>query len=102
MCIRDRARTAWGDVVRHWRNLGHNAIRVRLRYAEEFGTPAGARRAAWWRLLSPLIAARVTAGVYAKRPLRRHWPSLPVVYATKVLYCLGAAQSIENGFAALP
>ncbi len=96
------ARTAWADVVRHWRNLGHNAVRVRLRYADEFGTPAGARRAAWWRLLSPLIAARVTAGVYAKRPLRRHWPSLPVVYATKLLYCLGAAQSIDDGFATLP
>ena len=34
------ARTAWADVVRHWRNLGHNAVRVRLRYADEFGTPA--------------------------------------------------------------
>jgi GT2 family glycosyltransferase len=22
------ARTAWADVVRHWRNLGHNAVRV--------------------------------------------------------------------------
>ena len=44
----------------------------------------------------------MTAGVYAKRPLRRHWPSLPVVYATKLLYCLGAAQSIDDGFATLP
>jgi cellulose synthase/poly-beta-1,6-N-acetylglucosamine synthase-like glycosyltransferase len=96
------ARTAWADVVRHWRNLGHNAIRVRLRYAEAFGTPAGARRAAWWRWLSPLIAARVTAGVYGKRPLWPHWPSLPVVYATKVLYCLGAAAAIDDGFATLP
>ena len=96
------ARTAWADVVRHWRNLGHNAVRVRLHYADEFGTPAGAHRAAGWRGLSPLIAARVTAGVYAKRPLWPHWPSLPVVYATKVLYCLGAAAAIDDGFATLP
>jgi GT2 family glycosyltransferase len=96
------ARTTWSDVARHWRNLGHNAVRVRLRYAEEFGTPDGARRAGWWRLLSPLIAARITAGVYAKRPLRRYWPSLPVVYATKVLYCFGAARAIDSGFAAQP
>ena len=48
------------------------------------------------------IRDRVTAGVYAKRPLRRHWPSLPVVYATKVLYCLGAAAAIDDGFATLP
>ncbi len=93
------ARTTPRDVVRHWRNLGHNAVRVRLRYPAEFGTPGGARRAGWWRLLSPLIAARVTAGVYAKRPLWPHWPSLPVVYATKIIYCLGAARAIDSGFA---
>lgn len=96
------ARTMPRDVVRHWRNLGHNAIRVRLRYAGEFGTPGGATRAAWWRLLSPLIAARVTAGVYAKQPLWPHWPSLPVVYATKVIYCFGAARAIDSGFATQP
>jgi cellulose synthase/poly-beta-1,6-N-acetylglucosamine synthase-like glycosyltransferase len=96
------ARTTWSDVVRHWRNLGHNAIRVRLRYPEVFNTPSGAAHAWWWRMLSPIIAARVTAGVYAKRPLRAHWSSLPVVYATKIIYCWGAAQSIDSGFARQP
>jgi GT2 family glycosyltransferase len=96
------ARTTWRDVVRHWRNLGHNAVRVRLRYPEEFGTPAGARRAGWWRLLSPVIAARVTAGIYANRFLWSHWPSLPVVYATKIIYCFGAARAIDSGFATQP
>jgi GT2 family glycosyltransferase len=96
------ARTTWGDVVRHWHNLGHNAVRVRLRYAEEFGTPAGARRAGWWRLLSPAIAARVTAGIYANRFLWSQWPSLPVVYATKIIYCFGAARAIDTGFATEP
>ncbi len=96
------ARTTWRDVVRHWRNLGHNAVRVRLRYPDAFQTPAGARHAWWWRLLSPAIAARVTAGVYAKRPLQSHWSSLPVVYVTKVIYCLGAARAIDSGFAFQP
>lgn len=96
------ARTTWRDVVRHWRNLGHNAVRVRLRYPDAFGTPSGAGRAWWWRVLSPVIAARVTAGVYAKRPLRAYWSSLPVVYATKVIYCWGAARAIDSGFAFLP
>jgi GT2 family glycosyltransferase len=93
------ARTTSRDVARHWRNLGHNAIRVRLRYADEFGTPAGARRAEWWRALSPLIAARITAGIYANRAFWPHWRSLPVVYWTKLLYCFGAAQAIDSGFA---
>jgi len=96
------ARTAWSDVARHWRNLGHNAVRVRLRYAAEFGTPGGARRAWWWRLLSPFIAARITAGIYARRAAWPHWRSLPVVYATKVIYCFGAARAIDSGFATLP
>ena len=96
------ARTAWSDVVRHWRNLGHNAIRVRLRYAELLNTPSGARNAWWWRLLSPAIAARVTAGVYVKRPLRAYWSSLPVVYASKLIYCFGAARAIDSGFAFQP
>ena len=96
------ARTAWADVVRHWRNLGHNAIRVRLRYADEFKTPNGAQYAWWWRLFSPIIAAGVTAGIYAKRPLWRYWAGLPVVYATKIIYCWGAARAIDSGFATQP
>lgn len=98
----DPIRTTWADVVRHWRNLGHNALRVRLRYADQFGTPGFATSATSWRLLSPFIAAKVTAGVYAKRPLLAHWPSLPVVYITKILYCLGAASAIDDGFALQP
>lgn len=96
------ARTTPRDVVRHWRNLGHNAIRVRLRYVGEFGTPGGARHAWWWRVLSPLIALRVTASVFAKRPLWRYWPSLPVVYVSKIIYCFGVASSIDSGFATQP
>lgn len=96
------ARTEWADVVRHWRNLGHNAVRVRLRYAEEFGTPAAARSAAWWRLLSPLIAARITLGIYADRIFWDQWRYAPVVYATKIHYCLGAARSIDSGYALQP
>jgi GT2 family glycosyltransferase len=92
-------RTTWADVVRHWRNLGHNAVRVRLRYADEFGTPHGARNAAWWRWLSPLIAARVTAGIFINPIFWRYLNSLPIVYATKVIYCLGAADSVASGFA---
>jgi GT2 family glycosyltransferase len=93
------ARTTWADVVRHWRKLGHNAVRVRLRYATEFGTPRLASNAYWWRWLSPLIAARITVGIFAKPIFWRCLANLPVVYATKVIYCLGAAESVASGFA---
>ena len=96
------ARTAWTDVVRHWNNLGHNAIRVRLRYANDFATPQGAYHSWWWRSLSPFIALRVTAQIFAKKPLWRYWLHIPVIYATKLIYCFGAAKAIDSGFATQP
>jgi GT2 family glycosyltransferase len=93
------SRTRWPDVVRHWRNLGYSAIRVRHRFADEFRTPGLARSPLLMRLLSPLIAARVTLGIYAKPFL---WPQLaylPIVFVTKMIYCFGAAASIEQGYA---
>lgn len=91
------ARTGWPDVARHWRNLGRNAIRVRLRYTEEFGTPGFVRRPSWLRLLSPFIAAKVTLGIYTQPYLRSYWTTAPVVYATKILYCWSAAHAVASG-----
>jgi GT2 family glycosyltransferase len=95
-------RTTWPAVVRHWRRLGHNGARVRWRYAEEYATPRLARRGLWWRALAPLIAARITAGIYADPAFWRYWRSLPVVYVAKILYCLGAASAVDSGFAFAP
>jgi cellulose synthase/poly-beta-1,6-N-acetylglucosamine synthase-like glycosyltransferase len=91
------ARTTWRDVGRHWRNLGKSAIRVRLRYPRDFNTPALAGHPGALRLFAPLIAARVTAGIYARPHFWRYWASLPVVYATKVIFCLGAAETVAAG-----
>ncbi|MEW5989269.1 MAG: glycosyltransferase [Chloroflexota bacterium] len=91
------ARTDWPDVARHWRNLGRNAIRVRLRYADDFDTPAFVRRPTWLRLLSPLIAAKATLDIYAQPYLRSYWTTIPVVYATKILYCWSAARAVASG-----
>jgi len=93
------SRTTWPDIVHHWRRLGHNGVRVRWLYAAEYKTPHLARRSFWWRTLSPLIAACITAGIYANPNLWPYWKSFPVVYATKILYCLGAATSVDSGFA---
>jgi hypothetical protein len=95
-------RATWGAVVRHWRRLGHNGARVRWRYAAEYATPRLARRGLWWRALAPLIAARITAGIYADPAFWRYWRSLPVVYVAKILYCLGAAAAVDSGFAFAP
>ena len=93
------SRTQWRDVVGHWRKSGFSGIRVRHRYAEDYATPAVARSALMLRLLSPVIAARVTAGIYSDRIFWPYWRCLPAVYLTKIIYCLGAAAAIDNGFA---
>ena len=96
-------RTRWKDVVRHWRNCGYSSIRVRHRYIERVQTPNLTlriiRSAFLLRFLSPIIAVWITAGIY-KNPM--HWrllAYLPVVYLTKIIYCFGAAASIDSGFA---
>ena len=93
------ARTQWRDLVRHWTNSGYSGIRVRHRYAFYFNTPSFARSAFLLRALSPLIALRVTASIYANSIFWRHLAYLPVVYLTKIIYCFGAANSVKNGFA---
>jgi GT2 family glycosyltransferase len=93
------ARTTPADVARHWRRLGHNAVRVRLRYPSEMKTPSWAHHGWAWRLLAPAIAGKITLDVYRQPGLWRHWRSLPVVFASKILYCQGAAQALASGFA---
>jgi len=93
------SRARWTDVLRHWRSSGYAGIRVRLRYSREYRTPRLARSALQLRLLSPLIAAHATTAIYAEPIFWRHWHYLPLVYATKIVYCLGAATAVDDGFA---
>lgn len=92
-------RVTWRDVARHWRASGRNMIRVRLDYAEEYGTPGWVRSPRLLRLASPLIAAGVTAGIYARPFAWRYLSSLPVVYLTKLIYCWSAAEALDGAAA---
>ncbi|MEM9775014.1 MAG: glycosyltransferase [Chloroflexota bacterium] len=87
------------DVYRHWYNSGYNNIRVRLRHQAEYQMPAFTRKPAQLRLLSPLIALFITARLFSESSFLRYWSTLPVVYATKIVYCWAAAKSIEDGYA---
>jgi glycosyltransferase involved in cell wall biosynthesis len=96
------SRSQWADVVRHWRGMGAGGIRVRLRYADEYATPRFARSSFWLRALSPIIATAVTLKVYRAPGFWRYWTSLPVVFASKVIYCWSAAAAlaaIDNTYA---
>ncbi len=85
-------RTGPRGVIRHWWRSGASMTRVRLRYAEDYGTPAAARSPVWLTVLSPLVAGWVSAKIWWQHPpLRSHWKAWPVVFATKLLWCWGGA-----------
>jgi hypothetical protein len=72
-------------------------IRVRLRYAGYFRTPDFMRRSLWLLALSPLVAAYVTLSIYLSNPsLLLHAHTMPVVYLTKIAWCIGAARGIRH------
>ena len=89
-------RTRWADVVRHWQVTGFNSIRVRIRYSQEFYTPRIALHPIFFRLLSPIIALHVTIKIFLSPASWRYLLGFPIVYATKVIYCLAAARALEN------
>lgn len=92
-------RTTWQHVFHHWHHSGHNNIRVRLRYAQEYGTPWWVRSPLALKLLSPFIAAWTTAKIYRSPAAWPYVSCLPVVYATKIVYCFGAAAAVQSKFA---
>ena len=75
----------------------HAAAMIHLRndYREVLRTPFVLRR--WWLvpLAAPVIALRVTAGIYmGNRSLLRFAWTAPVVFALKLAWCVGAAQGL--------
>ena len=91
------ARTDPKTVWRFWVRSGRNMSRVRLRYADYYKTPAILANPTWVRLLSPLVAAYTTAGIFLCSPqLWRYIHTFPAIYATKIAWCLGAAQRAEG------
>lgn len=86
-------RRTLGSVLTHWQRAGYNMARVRLCYADLFKTPSLVRSEIWLLILSPLVSLYVTARIFL--PDRHLWPyfhTVPVVYLTKLAWCLGAAR----------
>lgn len=85
-------------VWRYWKRSGRFNVRNRLRHADYYRTPQLLTRPFWVRLLSPLVAAYVTVRIFARTPsLLRYLHTAPVIYLTKIAWCLGAADEVENG-----
>ncbi len=90
-------RTDPSTVLRYWYRSGYYNVRNRLRYARYLDTPSLMGNARALRALSPAIAAYVTLNVFRGLPhLQRYWHTLPVVYLTKIAWCLGAAAGLSE------
>lgn len=82
-----------GSLWRDYYETGQTSRRVRARYAIDklpnwFNSPILAHA------LAPLLAAGLTARIYARLPtLLRYLPTAPGVWFTKLAWCLGAASA---------
>lgn len=85
-------RTTAADMWRHWYMSGRWMVGVRQRHPTAFDGVTWIYRPLALYALAPAIAAVATARLYgAGRPGRRHPLTWPAVYATKLAWCLGAA-----------
>jgi hypothetical protein len=95
-----------GAVWRAWVASGRYNGWIRGQYRDVIPVPPLYDRPALLLALSPAIALAVTARIFVVSPgLLRYAHTVPVVYATKVAWCLGASRRTppwENDAAAAP
>ena len=89
-------RTAFTALMRYAADHADSMIRLRMRHAQLLRTPFLLRSPALLVLGTPIIALKVTAGIYLYNRVaaRRFW-SAPIVFATKVAWCVGAVQGLR-------
>jgi GT2 family glycosyltransferase len=91
-------RSSFQATIAHARLWGSYSIITRQRYRDLQPLPSILSRR--WSLLafSPLIAAAVTARIYARNPSTlRYLPTLPVIFLAKMAWCWGAARRLQTG-----
>lgn len=92
--VRDSLRA----VLKHSAGWARHSVRIRTKYRDTLRTPGILFSPFLLRLLSPLIAAAVTAKVFLKHPcVRRYWYTAPVVFLTKLVWCWAAAAEVAAG-----
>ena len=90
-------RITLAQIIRHAARHAEHTILLRQRHRRTLRTPFLLRSPALLLAGAPLIALKVTAGIYAgDRKLLRLWWTAPVVYATKLAWCAGAARALRQ------
>jgi glycosyltransferase involved in cell wall biosynthesis len=86
-------RNSFSAVMGYAVESGFNMAYVRLSYPEVLRAPSLLRHQAWLLILSPVISLYATAQIYfVHLSLRGYLRTLPIVYLSKVAWCLGAAR----------
>ena len=85
------------QIVRVWYMTGSFSVWIRRRYRDIIAVPPLARYPALLIAAAPLIGLAVTARIFGRSPhLVRYIHTWPVVWATKVAWCLGAANAMHD------
>jgi glycosyltransferase involved in cell wall biosynthesis len=93
----DHARTSFSSIFRYSADHASETILLRNRYRLLMNTPLVLRSPALLLAAAPVIALKVTAGIYVNNinNAKFIWTS-PVVYALKLAWCWGAARGLRN------
>ena len=84
-------------VLKYAVQSGADMVQVRLRYPDVLQAPFLFRHEGWVLTLSPLISFYVTAKIFSRHlSVLRYFYTVPIVYLTKMGWCLGAARRVRS------
>jgi GT2 family glycosyltransferase len=93
----DHTRTSLSTIFRYSAHHASDTIILRNRYRLLMSTPFVLRSPALLLAAAPVIALKVTAGIYIKNIINAKFIlTAPVVYALKLAWCWGAARGLSN------
>ncbi|UCE19895.1 MAG: glycosyltransferase family 2 protein [Gemmatimonadota bacterium] len=93
----DPDRSAFLPVLKHAALRASETVHLRNQYRSLLKTPFVIRSPLLLLACAPLIALKVTAGIYLdNRRLARYFWTAPVVYVLKLAWCWGAARSLRT------
>jgi GT2 family glycosyltransferase len=93
----DHTRTSFSSIFKYSADHASNTILLRNKYRLLMNTPFVLRSPALLLAAAPVIALKVTSGIYVNNinNAKFIWTS-PVVYALKLAWCWGAARGLRN------
>jgi glycosyltransferase involved in cell wall biosynthesis len=95
--LHDPDRISMREIVRYAAEHASHSILLRNEYSSLLRTPSVLRSPFLILAASPVIAMKVTAGIYLKNPaLAKLFRTIPLVFTLKLAWCWGAAQGLRN------